>query len=236
MKVRSEIYDVELEATEYDDMTIISHNEIEKFLMEHPHIEVTTNAKILNPNMCVVEAIAKDTISCRTSPLKIGESNPSNLENKISKMYPATMAYQRAIDRAVLKLIGLEGKAYSSVEIQNVSPKEKNSISIYNQTDNNMVPTDINGILSNNTENYEEKYDEDYDVNHDEECSVEPFEDGTIILLGNCRNKSYGEVKHTPAFDKLLKWVSKTTTNYPDEERNAQLKILKDYITEKGVA
>lgn len=57
-----------------------------------------------------------------------------------------------------------------------------------------------------------------------------PFDDKTKIMIGNCRGYLYGEVKGTAKFGELLGWVVKNDSiSYPDEVRNEQYRILREY-------
>ncbi len=53
------------------------------------------------------------------------------------------------------------------------------------------------------------------------------FKDDEVILIGNCKGKKYGEVKETTSFLSFLNWVKTSSTTYPTEEQNAQMKRLK---------
>jgi hypothetical protein len=57
--------------------------------------------------------------------------------------------------------------------------------------------------------------------------------DDTVILIGNCKGKKYGEVKDTDTFKNFLQWVEKSNTSYPDPDKDAQFKLFKS-ITQKG--
>lgn len=53
------------------------------------------------------------------------------------------------------------------------------------------------------------------------------FADDEIILIGNCKGKSYGEVKETEIFKSFLAWTKKTTTSYPEAKKADQLRRFK---------
>lgn len=133
---------VEVELDECEGgIKLIRHETIESILHENEKkLKVDCVLKCCNPQMVVVECTATLLDTGKTF-FKVGEANPSNLEGEISKKYPATMAYNRAIDRAVIAALGLpQKKVYSSEEIQNAK-KIKNHTE--EQTDfsfNNLPP------------------------------------------------------------------------------------------------
>ncbi len=51
--------------------------------------------------------------------------------------------------------------------------------------------------------------------------------DDTVILIGNCRGKKFGDAKTTEAFKSFLKWVKTAAPSYDDAAKNAQLRAFK---------
>lgn len=51
--------------------------------------------------------------------------------------------------------------------------------------------------------------------------------DDTVVLIGNCRGKRYGDVKDSDQFKSFLKWAKASTTSYPDADKQAQYEIFK---------
>ncbi|MBP3279326.1 MAG: hypothetical protein J6M44_10265, partial [Butyrivibrio sp.] len=56
--------------------------------------------------------------------------------------------------------------------------------------------------------------------------------DDTIIQIGNCRNKKYGEVKGTAQFKSFLRWMRTSTTKYDSPEQQRQFDIFKEMAKE----
>lgn len=54
-----------------------------------------------------------------------------------------------------------------------------------------------------------------------------------IILMGNCKGKTYQEVKDTEVFESFLKWASKTSTKYDDQSKNEQLSRIKAFAVSR---
>ena len=65
--------------------------------------------------------------------------------------------------------------------------------------------------------------------------AIEPayIKDETVLLIGSCAGKTYGEVKNSPEFRSFLEWTQKKNTAlYKDMAKNQQLrsfKMLADY-------
>ena len=139
MKVICKKLNEEIKYEEYaDGAKVIPHSTLEDILRRHSdRFEYEPKAVLVSPEMVVVECRITDKETGETV-LKVGESNPMNLESDIARKYPATIAYQRAIDRAVVAILGLGAKFYSDQEINrrilaeaekllDTSPREKKS-------------------------------------------------------------------------------------------------------------
>lgn len=95
------------------------------WVMYHRYIEIAAAQNKVKYDLSEVETNSKDgivVIKCVGS-LKdntvttYGEASPKNNKNA----YPYAMAEKRAVDRAVLKLLGLHGFIYSEDEIEHTS-------------------------------------------------------------------------------------------------------------------
>jgi len=91
---------------------IIKHLEVEG-LAQHYNIE--TNIDLVHCNLdkdiAVVKAVALHKTKKFTT---LGEASPKNNDFE----YPVAVAEKRAVDRAILKALGIHGNVYSSEEIQ----------------------------------------------------------------------------------------------------------------------
>ena len=69
---------------------------------------------------CVLKCRDKDGML----PMAIGEANRGNLTNDLSKNLPHTMAYKRALDRAIIEYLGIgdgdRKRLYSDTEIERI--------------------------------------------------------------------------------------------------------------------
>jgi len=94
---------------------IIKHYEVEKLARE---FGVITNINLVNCDLNKSCAVVKATAHYQGSVVEtLGEVSPLN--NTFA--YPISVAEKRAVDRAILKALGIHGKYYSDVEM----PPEK---------------------------------------------------------------------------------------------------------------
>lgn len=104
-----------------DDCLWNKHNAV---CMKHKYIEIAgQNKGVIIESLDEIEKNSKEgvvAIKCTASlngnrVITYGEATPKNNTNA----YPYAMAEKRAIDRAVLKLIGIHGFVYSEDEVDN---------------------------------------------------------------------------------------------------------------------
>jgi len=105
---------------------IIKHYEVEKMAAQ---FDVFTTIELVNcdlPKSCaVVKAIAKHQ-GC--SYESFGEVSPLNNDFE----YPVSVAEKRAVDRAILKALGIHGKYYSNVEMPPAPRTENQGVDVRN--------------------------------------------------------------------------------------------------------
>lgn len=58
--------------------------------------------------------------------------------------------------------------------------------------------------------------------------------DNTVLLVGNCRGKKYGDVKGTKEFASFMKWILTAAGGYDNEPQETQFAILKKMAQEGG--
>jgi hypothetical protein len=91
---------------------IIKHLEVEG-LAQHYNIE--TNIDLVHCNLDKDIAVVKAVALYKTKKfITLGEASPKNNDFE----YPVAVAEKRAVDRAILKALGIHGNVYSSEEIQ----------------------------------------------------------------------------------------------------------------------
>lgn len=206
-----------------DGMYIIRHATLERVLMDYSErFTVQTKPIAVRPEMVVVECTITDNETGKRA-FKVGESSPRTLTSEISRNYPAILAYQRAMDRAAILILGLEShKVYSNMELPDA--KLKTDTSHRNTTTEEQQTQPPVNKKTAPTQTAKPKAEP-----AKEKASNAVVDDDTVILIGSCKGKKLGEVKGTEPFERFLNWVAHTVTGYPDAARNEQLKFFKNY-------
>lgn len=91
------------------------------WVMYHRYIEIAGAKNSISYDLTEIETNSKDGIVCikciakrnGDTVITYGEASPKNTRNA----YPYAMAEKRAVDRAILKLLGLHGFVYSEDEM-----------------------------------------------------------------------------------------------------------------------
>ena len=235
--VRSELLGCDIPVTEFENQVyIIQHRTISQVLADYPRIRIKTEPQLITEARCVYWCLAEDT-ETGAHYESIGESCPRTLTNDISKNYRATMAYHRAVDRAViglLKVRGLEGlkEYYSSFELEQPAENEyPEKITEFSESGFSEPPEAENTNPHGNQAAAQNGYSNN-DYPNTNNGNTSEFTDDTVILIGSCRNRRYGEVKETEKFKEFLKWIANSEMDYPDAARKEQIKMFKKLAIE----
>jgi len=103
---------------------IIKHLEVEK-LAQHYNIE--TNIDLVNCNLEKDVAVVKAAALYNQKKFySLGEVSPKN--NQFD--YPVAVAEKRAVDRVILKALGIHGNVYSDQEMPNEKPNNNENTGI----------------------------------------------------------------------------------------------------------
>jgi hypothetical protein len=95
---------------------IIKHLEVEGLAQ---HYNINTNIELVHCNLDKDVAVVKATAVNKTKVFhSLGEVSPKN--NQFD--YPVAIAEKRAVDRAILKALGIHGNVYSDQEMPNEKP------------------------------------------------------------------------------------------------------------------
>ena len=98
---------------------IIKHLEVEGLAQ---HYNINTNIELVHCNLEKDVAVVKATAVNKTKAFySLGEVSPKNNEFD----YPVAVAEKRAVDRVILKALGIHGNVYSDQEMPN--EKQKNN-------------------------------------------------------------------------------------------------------------
>ena len=103
---------------------IIKHLEVEG-LAQHYNIE--TNIDLVHCDLDKDVAVVKAVALHKTKKfITLGEASPKNNQFE----YPIAIAEKRAVDRAILKALGIHGNVYSSEEMPNEKPNNNENTGI----------------------------------------------------------------------------------------------------------
>ena len=95
---------------------IIKHLEVEGLAQ---HYNINTNIELVHCNLDKDVAVVKATAVNKTKMFhSLGEVSPKN--NQFD--YPVAVAEKRAVDRSILKALGIHGNVYSDQEMPNEKP------------------------------------------------------------------------------------------------------------------
>ena len=107
--------EIELRTEKYGDLELISHQSLVDVFSELDGVDITYDVVSSDLRHSVIFGTISDDKGNRVTEL--GEALDASLSNDIARMYPTTMAFTRAFDRAVVKYLMLPGKNYSNTEI-----------------------------------------------------------------------------------------------------------------------
>jgi len=107
--------DIELQTEKYGDLELISHQSLVDVFSGLDGVDITYSVISSDTRHSVIFGTISDSKGIRIT--EIGEALDASLANDISRMYPTTMAFTRAFDRALVKYLMLPGKNYTNSEI-----------------------------------------------------------------------------------------------------------------------
>lgn len=150
MKIHSKTYDREFEvalcpSTEgKEEFNVISHKSLQDI------VDVELRGNFSCDFAVLKDAVGHALVKCVITDTKfgytvaeLGEKTKAANENEIGQQFPVTSAYTRAFDRAVIRLMGFEGKFYSNEEMNYRDPAypiQTNSVASAN---NAPVPQEV---------------------------------------------------------------------------------------------
>lgn len=227
MKIQTKVLgEVDLAVIETaDGLSVISHKSIEELLISNAdRISYGTELLYANPPYNFgFKAWAKDSVTGRAVPCVVGESSKDNLETDIACKYACNQAHVRAIDRAVIALLGMPtGKFYSSSEITVAVP---NSSAEYAKTQDKAATTAPGTIKTSEKASPEPEPESETEADPEYELT-----DETVILFGNSSIKKhkYGALKGTESWKKFVAWVKASELSFSkDDERYKQMLAIK---------
>ena len=211
---------------------LVSHNSLQQIIQNQIPAEYQlrydVTFEVCTPSFCVAKCTMIDAKGRRIQ--EIGESQPDTLYTDIAKGIPATMAYNRAFDRAAISYLNLEGMAsgriYSKEEFDlSSSSQEKESAQKFNEENfsqglgeedflmDGLDPFDEADLASNNAKSESSDFGK------------------TIITFGRYSEKPRTIEDLCSNWKKNGKWVNWALRQTPqNDEEYRQLEALKQYV------
>ena len=163
---------------------LISHDSLKDILLNQipkdVGIKYTFDVIKTELDHSVVKCVITDDLGRRIETL--GESTTATLINEISRNYPTTMAKKRAFDQAVIDYIGMKGKVYSDLQIDNIVNQKDCPVVKYSFDEEVSADTII-------TTDCDEAIDEHNNITVDNNTTVDTYESTTICVEGEDINK-----------------------------------------------
>lgn len=129
MKLHSRVYQREFEVelcpkNEGEQFNVVSHKSLQDIHDVELRGTLNTSLRVLKDSVthAIVECQITDTASA-FAVVEIGEKTKTADDTEIGKSFPVTTAYTRAFDRAMIRILGFEGKFYSDAEMPDNSRK-----------------------------------------------------------------------------------------------------------------
>ena len=217
---------IPLQQVEGEDIMIVEHAEIMRIIRERKILyEFSPKDPVITPvgdGMEIIYHVTMRDPETGLSAVAVGESNPTNLETDIAKKYPAIIASNRAIDRAMIQILGISSKAYSDLEVQVMYQNARASC----KNENGYSPETDSGIFDQD-DGYIHLPDEEYHPcaeglpasgMENENAEAPLLADDEKLLVGNCKGERYGAIKNTAKWKSFLNWVkSHPNANYNND-------------------
>lgn len=140
MKLYSRVYQREFEVdlcpkNEGEQFNVVSHKSLQDIHDVELRGTLNTSLHVLKDSVthAIVECQITDTASA-FAVVEIGEKTKTADDTEIGRSFPVTTAYTRAFDRAMIRILGFEGKFYSDAEMSD-GKRERSSQTCYEETD-----------------------------------------------------------------------------------------------------
>lgn len=216
-----------------ETICLISHQSLKDILLNQIPVDIGIEYHFIvdkaDVDHSVVRCIISDKSGRRIEAL--GESIPNTLTTQISLDYPTTMAKNRAFDQAVIDYIGMTGKVYSDLEIDEAVLEKNKAYPVADYSFEDEVPatepavvTDENGFVEEihtsndnqriveNNPGLEDEMNTEPDIITEDEVESEPKEMKEEI-------KPVNETAKEPEGNKL-KFIGDTIVTLPGRHKD----------------
>lgn len=158
------------------------------------------------------------TIYIPRDRIEIVEKNDK--EYVVSNFVCSAITYSE--DEKKIESITVDIYKYSTKTGSLTFKNNSNSSAIVSQTSQTKVSQPVTNSTENKPANTNAQTSE-----QSKSSNNSLLKDDEIILMGNCRNKKYGEVKNTDQFKSFLGWAKNSDTKYPNPEIADQFARIK---------
>jgi len=218
----------EIPAEQSGKMLIIKHRVLEDISR---NLKITVDMKVINSGKDHAVVICKIT-SDGVDYVSIGEAVPETLWSEGDKMYPVTVAWNRAFDRSMIKLLDIDGNVYSSCEVKKT--KEKTSDQ---QPETQKMPEAV--VQEETVEKKEDaplpevvrapKGPETKYVKPSKNNRTDDIRD-EVMLFGKFKGQRIRDVENLKSFYEYARWVKQERVAFNDEKKMRQVR----YLIKKG--
>ena len=234
-KIKSKRFNMYFEAEIVGKKYVLPHSSLEKFATDN---NIKTEMSVISPEknhplvMCEVQY---DKINIKT----VGEATENTLWTDTAKDYPVTIAWARAMDRAIIKLLDFDEMVCSDKEI-NTRKKKKKTIENWIPSEEPAVPEEyfvdnIHEIFNTQKEDVVEDVpatSEEKPIVKKAETKEETTPDispDTVILFGKYKGRKFQEITDEE-FSKYTAFLRKENVSFADKKKSEQLEyLLKKY-------
>ena len=224
------IYDSNIEGKLYDNgYVMVKHNDLEDLIMG---LGAQIEYHLVH---CAVPDVAVEcrmTLGNRTIT-KIGETCTSTTSDKFQKEYVITTAYQRAFDRAAIRILGLGSNVYSYSEIpmKEIRKWTRNEDEKPLSEEVELPPERTEPVQALSAKSQDEEVITSKETVEEEkpQISLEGYEiqEDDVILVGRFSGKTLKQAKESGRFESFLHWLKTHHLEFGDDpERQKQYLAL----------
>lgn len=207
-----------------------------RFLVQHSTLEKVAQAHQVCFDMAVVASDEKHAaVVCRheTGIMTIGEATEGSMWTDIDRQYPITIAWNRAFDRAMIRLLSFREEVYSNKEV-----KEKDLASMEKEKTSKASPVAA-GMTQETSVPAPAKEEP---ITELKEPAVEVAKTPvtaekkpvvgpqTRILFGRWKGRKFSELETNPDFLKFIDDIKTQKVSFADEKKQEQLDYMLKHI------
>ena len=189
----------EIPAERIQGMMLIRHSFLEEFAAEH-NVEFTMHV--------VAAELDHAVVTCKLPGIyTIGEATEKTMWGKLDHEYPVTVAWNRAFDRAMIRLLDLNVPAFSNKEINLNNLKKQAETTMTKPVE---TKAETKAPAASNRTN---------EITEDD-----------VILFGTWEGQRFRDVMQKKEFLDFCRWAKNNNPDLPDVECRRQLEYMKRIV------